>query len=549
MKVKKVATLLMAVVMTMSVMAGCGSDPAPSSSGNDSQGGQEESSKEGADAGEENNEGNGGAAAGDSITFPLAETMEFTCFSGLNGENALENTLTMQVMMEDANIHVSFDNVLTSEMTEKRNLILASGEYPELFIKAGFGIGDLTKYGGQGILIPLEDLIRQYAPNLTAVLDERDAWQYMTSADGHIYSLPEIGRQEGAITTYWLNKRWMDNLGLKEPTSFDELYDVLKAFKEQDANGNGDPDDEIPWFANAGVTVFNILAYEDYAYDQGTRCAVIDGNLTYIPTDDRFKNFIEFVTKCYADGLLNQDCFTVAHDQQGAIGQTGDVLGSFFDAGAFLTVGRDNDDDYIALTPFQKGSYPLNTGITPGTLAITDKCENPEVVIAWFDRLYSQEGGMLAWLGVEGKTYQINDEGDWEWILDGDYGSEIADVRASATMQGAINHPSIIPDFWYSNMSAAIDPDEVYLNGERLKIAEGGKVPLPMMRYEEADNAELATLKTDIDSYITTYVAQVATGEGGMTLEGSWDEYIETMKAMNVDRMIEIYQKTYDAGK
>ena len=175
MKVKKVATLLMAVVMTMSVMAGCGSDPAPSSSGNDSQGGQEESSKEGADAGEENNEGNGGAAAGDSITFPLAETMEFTCFSGLNGENALENTLTMQVMMEDANIHVSFDNVLTSEMTEKRNLILASGEYPELFIKAGFGIGDLTKYGGQGILIPLEDLIRQYAPNLTAVLDERDA--------------------------------------------------------------------------------------------------------------------------------------------------------------------------------------------------------------------------------------------------------------------------------------------------------------------------------------------------------------------------------------
>lgn len=134
-------------------------------------------------------------------------------------------------------------------------------------------------------------------------------------------------------------------------------------------------------------------------------------------------------------------------------------------------------------------------------------------------------------------------------MSDGDYGSEIADVRASATMQGAINHPSIIPDFWYSNMSAAIDPDEVYLNGERLKIAEGGKVPLPMMRYEEADNAELATLKTDIDSYITTYVAQVATGEGGMTLEGSWDEYIETMKAMNVDRMIEIYQKTYDAGK
>ncbi len=536
MKSKKIVALLMTAAMSISVMAGCGSEPAPSGSGSDSQAESKEESKEesktesGTESeAEESSEGEG-QASGEAITFPLAETMEFTAFCALKGDHALEDSLTMQVLMEDANIHISFDNVLVSELIEKRNLILASGEYPEL-------------------MIPLEDLIHEYAPNLTAVLDERNAWQYLTSADGHIYSLPEIGRQEGAITTYWLNKRWMDNLGLKEPTSYDELYEVLKAFKEQDANGNGDPDDEIPWFANAGVTVFNILAYEDYAYDQGTRCAVIDGNLTYIPTDDRFKDFIKFVSKCYADGLLNKDCFTIAHEQQGAMGQTGDVLGSFFDAGAFLTVGRDNDDDYIALTPFQKGTYPLNTGITPGTLVITDKCENPEVVIACFDRLYSQEGGMLAWLGVEGKTYQMNEAGDWEWITGGEYGDEVGDVRASATMQGGVNHPSIIPDFWYSNMSAEIDPDEVYLNGERAKIADGGAVPLPMMRYEEADNAELATLKTDIDSYITTYVAQVVTGEGGMTLENSWDEYIETMKAMNVDRMIEIYQKTYDAAK
>lgn len=547
MKGKKIVTLLMTAAMAMSVMAGCGSQPAPSGSGSDSQAESKEESKaeSSAEANQSSDDGDS-QASGESITFPLAETMELTAFSGMNGDKTLENTSTMKTMMEDANIHISFDNVLTSEMTEKRNLILASGEYPQLFLKAGFGMTDLTKYGGQGILLPLEDLIRQYAPNLTAILDERNGWQYLTSADGHIYSLPEIGRQEG-VSTYWIDKKWMDNLGLKEPTSFDELYDVLKAFKEQDANGNGDPNDEIPWFMHG--TSYDILSYADYAYDSGTKLAVVDGNLIYLPIDDRFKEYIEFITKCYADGLLNQDAFTVASDQQVAIGQTGDVLGSFFDAGAFLTVGRDNDDDYIILTPFQDGTYPLGTGITPGTLAITDKCENPEVVIAWFDRLYSQEGGMLAWLGVEGVTYKINDAGDWEWILDGEYGTEIADVRAGGTMQGAINHPSIVPDFWFTNMSEDIDPDEIYLNGERAKVSAKGGVPLPMMRYEEADNAELATLKTDIDSYIDTYVAQVATGEGGMTLESSWDEYIETLKAMNVDRLIEIYQKTFDAAK
>ena len=76
-------------------------------------------------------------------------------------------------------------------------------------------------------------------------------------------------------------------------------------------------------------------------------------------------------------------------------------LGSFFDAGAFLTVGRDNDDDYIALTPFDDGLYPLGTGIVPGTMVLTDTCKDPEVLIAWADQFYTEEGGILTWLGIE----------------------------------------------------------------------------------------------------------------------------------------------------
>lgn len=103
---------------------------------------------------------------------------------------------------------------------------------------------------------------------------------------------------------------------------------------------------------------------------------------------------------------MDKNSFTQKHEQQGAIGQAGDVLGSFFDAGAFLTVGRDNDDDYIALTPFTKGTYPLGTAITPGTLVLTDACHNPETIISFFDQFYSEEGGIEAIMGIEGKTWQ-----------------------------------------------------------------------------------------------------------------------------------------------
>lgn len=117
------------------------------------------------------------------------------------------------------------------------------------------------------------------------------------------------------------------------------------------------------------------------------------------------------------------------------MGQSGDVLGSFFDAGVFLTVGRDHDEDYIALTPWS-GCLDLSSGISGGTLAISDKCKHSEVVVAWADQFYTEEGGKLAWMGVEGETYQYNDQGEWEWILGKGHGDDITTVRASVALQG-----------------------------------------------------------------------------------------------------------------
>lgn len=481
-----------------------------------------------------------------TFAVPVMADDSYTVFAMLNGEYDLKDNPTMNACLEEAGLTFEYTSVMGADLIEKRNLTLASGDYPDIFMKSGFDATALYKYGSQGILIPLEDLIKEYAPNLTKLLDERDAWKYLTSSDGHVYALPEIGRQEGALTTCWINKRWMDNLGLEEPKSLDDLYNVLKAFKEQDANGNGDPDDEIPFTATDVVKPDLLMPYFDIAYDYGTKLAVVDGTLTYVPTSDIQKEYIAFVTKLYQEGIMDKNAFTQAHDQQGAIGQTGDVLGCFFDAGAFLTVGRDNDDDYVALKPFTEGTYPLNTAVTPGTLAITDSCENPEKIIAFFDQFYSEEGGIKALMGIEGETWRLRDDGDWEWILDGPHGEDVTTVRANATIQGAANHPSVWPSFWYSNMSPEVDPDEVYLNQERGLLAETGVVPLPVMNYSEDDAMTIATIKTDIDAYINQYVAQVATGE--LSLDDSWEEYVATLNAMGAEQLMSIYQTAYDAG-
>lgn len=534
MKLKKVMALTLAAVLSLSALAGCGKDDRPASGENNN---TEENQKE------ESNQKAGGEEGGmaDSVTFPLEETMTFTAVAGMNGDYTMTDNIAMQKALADTNVQIDFTNVLHSELAEKLSTMINGNNYPDIFFKNNF---DADKYGKQGIVIPLEDLIKKYAPNLTALLDERGGWQYITASDGHIYSLPQIDMPSVSRPAYWINKRWMDNLGLKEPASFDELYEVLKAFKEKDANGNGDPDDEIPLFCNSWLNPFFLLQYADFP--NTGKDGIIDGELRYVPATEEYKEFLAYATKLYQEGLMYKNSFTTQHDEQAPIGQSGDVLGSFFDAGAFLTVGRDHDEDYIALTPWDD-CLDLSPGIQGGTLAISDKCEHPEVVVAWADQFYTEEGGKLAWMGVEGETYQYNDQGEWEWLLDKGHGEDITTVRASSAIQGGgQSHPSVQPRAWMESMSANVDPDEVYLNQQRLKLIEHGQVPWPKLTYTDDQQKEMSTIGADINPYVDEYMAFVVTGE--LNLEDSWDEYIGKLNEMGLERLEAIYKEAYDAA-
>ena len=479
-----------------------------------------------------------------SVTFPLAEPVTMSMFAIMNAEYDLADNATFKSVEETSNVKWEVQSSMGGDLAEKKGLLFASNKYPDVFYKAGLSTQELEKYGKQGILLPLNNLIDQYAPNLKRVLEEYNAKDYITSSDGNIYALPEIGLKSPSGAVLFFNQAWLKNLGLEEPKNLDELYNVLKAFKEQDANGNGDLNDEIPLIASTDATpVTFLLPYFGVPIDYATYCAVMDNELVYVPTSPEFKEFVAFITKLYGEGLLDKNSFTQKKDQQVALGSSGDVLGSFFDAGAFLTVGRERDDDFTILTPFEEGALPVNPGISGGTFAITDACKNPEIAMAWIDQFYSEEGGQLAWLGMEGKTYKVNDDGTWEWIL-GEYGEDIASVRSNNTLQGAANHPSIQPSLWFTGIT---DPDEKYLNDERARVCALGAEPFPLLRIADKDTTSIATIKADTDVYITQYIAQVATG--ALDLDASWDEYIATLKQMGAEEMAQIYKDAYAATK
>lgn len=524
MKFKKTAACFLVCAILGLTFASCNSTTAPSSD-------TKSSAASNVESGETAKE----------IKFPLSETMNFTGFASMYGESELTNNLAWNTALDRANIQIELTNVLQADLTEKRNLILNGNDYPEVFFKAGFSSSDLENYGKQGVLIPLEDLMREYAPNFCALMDETDGWAYITASDGHVYSFP-MQAEKNPSTPYWINKRWLDNLGLKVPTSYDELYKVLKAFKEQDANGNGDPNDEIPMAAASSDPMFSMYVFQDYVKNPANLLGIKDGKLIYIPTDESFKEVIQFATKLYQEGLVNQDCFTLDGAQKRSNGQIGDTYGFFQDAASFLSVGRDNDDDYIMLTPFTEGTYPLENKYNPGALAITDVCKNPEVIVAWADYFYTEEGGTLAWMGIENETFKMNQDGTWDWMIGTEYGDDIATVRNNGTLNGGPAMPVIQPELWAS-MSPASDEDEVYLNSERRRVYALGQV-FPYLSYTDEESKTISTLTTDIRSYVNQYFAQVVTGD--LLLEDSWENYLSTLNQMGLEQMFSIYQASYE---
>lgn len=152
---------------------------------------------------------------------------------------------------KEAGITIDWDTYINSEWGDKKSVLMAGGDLPDAFWGSlALSDGDIAQ--NQSLFIPLEDLIEEHMPNLMAAFEAEPSLRALvTSPDGHIYSLPKkLPLRPKTGNQLFINQKWLDNLGLEMPETHEEFYDVLKAFKDQDANGNGDSNDEIPYGGN-----------------------------------------------------------------------------------------------------------------------------------------------------------------------------------------------------------------------------------------------------------------------------------------------------------
>jgi len=450
-------------------------------------------------------------------------------------------------MQKMTNIAFTFDTPPAESYEERKNLAFVSGQLPDVFFSGNIW-SDEAKHGDDGVLIPLEDLIEKYAPNIRRMLEENsDIKRSITSPSGHIYSLPFINRAPNAVayTIPWINGKWMQAVGItKVPETIDELYTLLKAFKEGDPNRNG-KQDEIPLTSDKlNDTRAPLLA----AFGHLSRgIEAIDGVVQYGAATEGYREYLQFMNKLFAEGLLDPETFTHQYadiDAKGKADRVGIAMQNIWQ------VAEGENDQYPALPVLTSSSngtkrYPIGGGYAPGAFAITNTNKYPEATIRWVDYLYSEEGSLFLHYGKEGDLWEWADKekGIRKYIQPAS-GISTEEHRATFTPDVGTYTPK-----WVRPESEAGWDDvghQFRIKETNEKVMPYGQVPFPGIQLLPEEQSRLDLISVDLNTYVEQMEAKFIAG--GESFD-KWDDYLATLKKLKVDEFVEVYAGAYERWK
>ncbi len=458
---------------------------------------------------------------------------------------------------KDTNVIIEWNMSSDDGWNEKKSLLFASNMLPDAFYGENILTDvDIMKYGSQGLLIPLNDLIEKYAPNISRIFEQHPEYKsQVTAPDGNIYAIPTIN--ELTPTTHdklFINKTWLDNLGLEVPSTMEEFEAVLTAFKEQDANGNGNPNDEIPFtFRYSSTDLYNRQQGIQSMFgtfgqlDDIYHFVVDDGKVIYTPTTEPYRQAIKWFHDLYSKGLIDKEVFT--HDKNVYVSKIQDpnnIVGVFLGWSSSATAAA-NKDNYIAMAPLVNvnGERIWRTVdsniISKGSFAITNKAEHPEVLMRWIDLSYEPETSLEICQGLIGHALEKTPEGRYRFM----------EVPAGTNLDTIIHDFGPGNDGTFAVMQEIIDKLDLNVNLQERKELDEFYAPYnvpstemyPNVFFTEDEIEEISILQTDIDSYVLQKYASWIV-DGGIDAE--WDAFQQKLRDMGVERYIQIYQDACD---
>lgn len=491
----------------------------------------------------------------------------------------LKTNLFTKHLESKFNAKFKFEIIPYDGAKEKRQISLASGDYPEAYMLTAyidqFSQADLLKFGKQGVLLPLNDLIDQYAPNIKKAMEKDPTFKsFITAPDGKIYGLGSYTQcfHCSYPNKMWINTSWLKKLNLEIPKTTEDFKKVLQAFKKNDPNGNGKAD-EVPLSGSIedfGVRVIPFLMNGFIYNDDRNYLNLVNGKVDTAANKPEWKEGLAYIKSLYDEGLIDPGAFTQNAEAFKKIGENagGQILG----AGAgmhpaiFVNIdkGNKNSADYNPVPPLTgpHGSFATHDGggLIPGAkFVLTNKAskESQIALIKMVDYMYTTEGQTNAASGMEGI--------DWRKPKDGEVALGKGVTPQIATIPAVDGQPP--RNAGWSGMGHFYQPKEyrdsfvqgtdIYdsANYERrlydatlLYQGHEPKELFPMWAIwiDPALTDEASILQTNIKNYIEQSSLQFITGNKDLTKD--WDAYVKGLENLKMSRYLEILQKAYDTA-
>ena len=480
--------------------------------------------------------------------YPVKTTEKLTYLLFLSGSvtshfTNLSETPYAKELQKRTGIEVEYINPTD---TDQFNVMVASGDLPDLISWSWetYYPGGATKALSDGVIKPLNDYMKDYAPNYSAYLAaNEDINKGVKTSEGQYLYFPAVDAGN-AMYGPLLRKDWLDDLGLKVPETVDEWYEVLKAFKDK----------------KGAIAPFTNHSPKDYAFIVGAygvkgNFFLQDGKVKYGPAEENYKSYLQTLIKFYNEGLIDKDIATVDGKLKAAritSGQSGATMG-YPSSFITYTAGGIEKDPKFSLAPapypvLNKGEKPQFANVslpyilaTQG-VAISTKCKNPELACRLMDYNYSEEGQLLSNFGIEGETYTVEADGTFKFtdkVLKNPDGWSMFDMLGAYALSYAsgpyVRHPALTKA--QLTLPIQYEASQIWSDTDALKHE------VPPIRPNAIETELMNRIMADVRVYQDEMFLKFLFGDESID---NFSKYIEQMKALGIDRVLEIQQQAYD---
>lgn len=467
------------------------------------------------------------------------------------------NDVSMYKEMEKrTGIHIEFIHPASGQEEEQFNLLIASGEMPDMIEYNWTAYnGGVQKAIDDGLIIPLNDYL-DYCPNFKKALSEgelSDVYLKNSTTDSGMY-FGFTALSVGDYRTFGgpcIRRDLLEKYNLEMPETIDDWTNVLTVLKN---NGVKTP---LTGMLSALCTGNQLNFAGAFGVNGGWYA---DGDkVKYGPMEDGFKDYVAQMNKWYNDGLLDRDLATNTQaliDSKIVNGDSAALINGYLGSalGRYLPQKQAEDPtwdltgaSYPVLKSGEKNEYPtMESDVYNGhIIAITSSCKNPELAVQWCDNFYGEDGYMLVNFGIEGEDYNLVDGKPvyTDKILNNPDGLSINEAlmlscRATSAAPGYNQAPEYLEQYYQYDQQK----ESFKMWAENTSLGRLHK--LPILSPTEEESEIIATISADMDIFVAEQLWNFITGA---TPIEKYDEFRNELKStFRFDEYNKLMQNQYD---